>query len=364
MAERDSDTFICESIAARSGAADRHDGSLEDDIAALRNAGWLAACLPSADGGAGWGSEPSGTQAVFDALRKLGRANLSTARLFEGHVNAVKLVQLYAGGGVRTRAFKAVRNGALLGVWGADDADHPASLEMREGTATLSGAKRFASGLGLVEQAVIAVKTEAGLRLLLVPTGDAARADTSGWRVGGMRATASGTFDLTGLTVPAANILGKPDDYLIEPHFEGGIWRYCAAHLGAAEALYEAMRGGLLERERAGDPHQQKRLVECAIAVETARMWILRAAKAVEAAGAKPEKAALSLLAREVTEHSCLLVMDRVESALGMSAYVEGTIVERTCRDLRLFLRQAAPDAKRARAAQALLSGSGKVEDL
>lgn len=117
-----------------------------------------------------------------------------------------------------------------------------------------------------------------------------------------MRATRSGRYDFDNLTFYSEQKLGLAGDYFREPFFEGGIWRHCATHLGAAEALYRAMRMELVGRGRADNPHQQRRLVNAALATETARLWILRAAQAVEADNTEPDTAALSLLAREVTE--------------------------------------------------------------
>ena len=111
-------------------------------------------------------------------------------------------------------------------------------------------------------------------------------------------------------------------------------------------------------------PHQQRRIVEASIAVETCRLWLLRAARAVEAQDTKPDSATLSLLAREVTETCCRDVMRIVEQALGMGAHRAGSPVERIARDLRLFLCQAAPDAKRARAAQTLVQRGVRPEFL
>ena len=349
-------------IAASAGDADCHDGDLSPDIAVLLDACWLAACLPADHGGQGWGTQPAGTAAAFDALRALGRANLSVARLFEGHMNAAKLVMLYAGDRLRDITYAAVRDGALLGVWGADDPDGPLAL-YPDGD-RLQGAKRFASGLELVDRAIVTLPAAAGPQLLLVPSAETARIDASGWRMGGMRATRSGRYDFDGVVVAGDQRVGDPGDYLREPYFEGGIWRYCAAHLGAAEALYRTMRRELVERGRADDPHQQRRLVDAAIATETARLWILRAAHAVEANGGAPETATLSLLAREVTERSCRTVLETVQQALGMGAHIAGSPVERISRDLALFLCQAAPDAKRARAAVTLNSLEHELEFL
>ena len=49
-------------------------------------------------------------------------------------------------------------------------------------------------------------------------------------------------------------------------------------------------------------------------------------------------------------------VLALVERALGMAAFARGARVERLRRDLGLYLRQAAPDAKLARAAATLVA--------
>ena len=341
--------------------ADHRDGSLAEEVAALHGTGWLEACLPTAYGGSGWGCEPAGTRHAFEALRLLGRANLSLARLFEGHMNAVKLVALHAVPALRERTFASVAEGTLLGVWGADAPGQAVTLSP---DLTLSGIKRFASGLGVVGQAVLTAATGEDAQLLLAPVDDPARADASVWTMAGMRATKSGTYLFDGLALAPDARLGAPGDYFREPHFEGGIWRYCAAHLGAAEALYGALREALVAQGRAEDAHQEVRLVRAATAVETARLWLLRAALEVEAEDAAPGKAVLSLLARDVTEEACRTVIAQVERGLGMAAHAEGTPVERIRRDLALFLCQAAPDAKRARAARALVASAVLPEAL
>lgn len=361
---RDRAPPFLQEIAANAMTLDTHDADPSEEIRLLEREGWLTACLPENHGGNGWGSEPSGTGPALTALRRLGRANLSLARLFEGHMNAVKLLWLYADADLQKRSFGAVREGSLLGVWGADLPTAPLTFECAEDNLRLGGVKQFASGLQSVDHAIVTASTDAGLQLLLAPTAEDDRSDPTHWRMAGMRASRSGHYDFSELEIPRANLVGEPGDYLREPHFEGGIWRYCAAHLGGAEALFDAMRDMLVEKERADDPHQQRRIVECACAVETARLWLIRAASKVEAPGASPNAATHSLLAREITEQCCRMVIDRTRQALGMAAHVEGSKVEMICRDLSLFLCQAAPDAKRARAAEALVASGARVEDL
>jgi alkylation response protein AidB-like acyl-CoA dehydrogenase len=345
-------------------ASDCEAGSLAREVALLAERGWLSACLPRRWGGEGWGCEPAGTRGAFDALRALGRANLSLARLFEGHMNAVKLVALYGGENTLREVAEAIEAGVLFGVWGADEPADPLGFDRREDTLVLTGTKRFASGLGLVGQAAVSAATPEGQQLLLVPADEAERCDHAAWSMGGMRATQSGRYDFAGIEVGGDALIGAPGDYKREPHFEGGIWRYCAAHLGAAEALYQAMLAQLTERKRADDPNQQRRIVASAIAIESARLWLLRAADEVEAPGAGAGKAALSLLAREATEDACRLVLENVERALGMAAHGEGSFIHRMTRDLRLFLCQAMPDAKRGKAANAITEAGVRPEQL
>jgi alkylation response protein AidB-like acyl-CoA dehydrogenase len=188
--------------------------------------------------------------------------------------------------------------------------------------------------------------------------------DAKPWQMAGMQATRSGRYDFTGVSITSDDWLGEPDAYYREPHFEGGIWRYCAAHLGAAEALFAHYRDGLVRSSRAEDPHQQRRIAECAIALESTRLWLVRAAQAVEADGASSNTATLSLLAREATADNCRLVIERVEAGLGMAAFAQGTPIERIARDLRVFLCQANPDGKRVKAAAALIDGKFLPADL
>ena len=94
-----------------------------------------------------------------------------------------------------------------------------------------------------------------------------------------------------------------------------------------------------------------------------ARAIVERTAHAVESAD--PDDAegtrravALALLARERVEEDAVALLGLLERALGMAAFERGRPVERRRRDLGLYLRQAAPDAKLARAAAAVVANA------
>ena len=351
-------------IADRAAGADKGEYDLSSDINALRAAGWLTACLPRSDGGRGWGTQAGDAIAAFNALRMLGQVSLPVARLFEGHMNAVKLIHLYAGKELACDVYAAVKAGTMLGVWGADMLDAPLTMVLTGASVALSGGKQFCSGLGTVGLAIVTGDLGGEQRLALLTVTDLERMETESWSMSAMRATLSGGYRFDGLTISSDRLIGVAGDYQTEPYFEGGIWRYCAAQLGAAEALYATMRSALIKGGRAEAPMQSLRLVQGAIALETARLWIRRAATEIEADKAPARKSVLALLAREVTRQSCDDVLTAVEQALGMAAHDYTTPIERMRRDLRLYLCQAAPDAKLARAADGLLNGDGIAEDL
>ncbi|WP_372025089.1 hypothetical protein P7L70_26690 [Tistrella mobilis] len=357
-------------IEAGAAAADREGWDLGPEIGRLREVGVFTACLPPAEGGLGLGlgRDPQATRTAFDLLLRLGRTSLPVARLVEGHIDAVKLVTLHGSRAQIAEMAAGVRAGGLLGVWGADDqppltaewsaaADAPHRL-------SFTGAKRFASGLGLVTQAVVTFRLgqETATRLALLPVADRRRHRRQDWRAAGMRATASGRHDFTGLEAGPGALLGGPGDYQRPPHFDGGIWRYCAAHLGGAQVLIEAWRRRLDARRRLDDPFQLARLARAVGLVQAAVSRLEVVALAVEAAGADTSASATridaavtdTLLARQLVEDVCVEVLRLSEAALGTDAHMTDQPVERLRRDLSLFIRQAAPDARLVTAGRAL----------
>ena len=197
---------------------------------------------------------------------------------------------------------------------------------------------------------------ETATRLALLPVADRRRHRRQDWRAAGMRATASGRHDFTGLEVGPGALLGGPGDYQRPPHFDGGIWRYCVAHLGGAQALTEAWRRRLEARRRLDDPFQLARLARAVGLVQAAVSRLEVVALAIEAAGADISVSAAcidaavtdALLARQLVEEVCVEVLRLSEAALGTDAHMTDQPVERLRRDLSLFIRQAAPDARLA----------------
>jgi alkylation response protein AidB-like acyl-CoA dehydrogenase len=324
-------------------ALDRSAGFPRDDLDLLRGLGTLAAPLPMALGGLGMGTEPEGALDLMEALRLIGRGSLSVGRLYEAHVNALRLV-------IRRGTDTQARNvaddaleGHLFGLWVTDPPDAP--LRLTEDF-SLHGAKAPCSGAGYATRALVtALLHSAESRMLVIPLAPGERADLSNWDAHGMRATSSGRMELDGIRVGTGALIGEPGDYVRQPDFSAGAWRTSAVTLGGLEALVAEMRRQLVVRERERDPHQLARVGEALIAQETARLWILRAAQLGEAADADPQDIANTVnLARIAVEAACLDTIRIVQRALGLAAFRRGGLAELLFRDLGMYLRQPAPD--------------------
>ncbi|GJE36788.1 acyl-CoA dehydrogenase family protein [Methylobacterium persicinum] len=354
---------VATAAALRASAQDRDGGFPAEDVADLGRLGLLAAPIPSAHGGAGLGEEPDAGD-LATVLRLVGYGNLALGRVYEGHVNALQLIARYGTPTQRARLFADAREGHLFGVWNTDP---PGECLRLGGDHRIRGVKTFASGAGFVTRALVTVKTapDTAPLMLVVPLEPGSRADLSGWRAHGMRASATGTVDFEDITVTDDEILGDWGNYHRQPVFSGGAWRFTAAQLGGIEAVFDAWRGHLVATGRCGDPHQLARMAEGAIAVEGARQWVGRAARIVAEDALAPERiVAFVNLARIAVERAGLDVLQLAQRSVGLQGFLRGHPLERLSRDLATYLRQPAPDRALTTAAAEILQAGGLVGDL
>lgn len=323
-----------------------------DSVRTLVDAGLHRVFAPVAAGGEGFADARAQALALYDVLRVIGRADLSLGRLYEGHVNALKLFDWYGRADQIAWLSSVLEQGALFGVWATEPAPG-VQLRPTGGGLDLVGAKSFATGAGGLAYALITAQPEDGpRRLVVVPADRADRADLSGWRVRGMRATGSGRYDVTGFPVQTRDLLGAPGDYDRDPRFTAGAWRFCAVQLGGVEGLLTEMRDALSDGARA-DPLQRARFAEAVVATRTAGLWVREAA--VRAAVDDPDAPDFARLTRGVVERAALDVMEHAARAVGTRSAFDGQRIDKIIRDLSLYLRQAGPDYARDQAAIAWL---------
>lgn len=344
---------------AASAAARDEDGAFpEAEFAVLAEAGLLAAPLPRRLGGLGLGTEPGGFGVLLRVLEILGWGSLPVGRLYEGHANALALIETFGTAAQGERFAADVRGGCRFAVWNTEGADGVRLEPLGGGRFRLAGAKIFASGAGHVERPLLTgALPDGGWQMVVLATERLERRPVvhrAWWRPLGMRASASYKIDLAGVVVDADDLVGDPGDYYRQPWFGGGAIRFAAVQLGGAAALLDAGRASLAGIGRADAPFQQTRFGEAATALETGRLWLRGAAAladrsplggAAAANVAAEEMVAYVDLARGAVERACLDVLERVERGVGSRAMLRPHPVERIGRDLTTYLRQPAPDA-------------------
>jgi alkylation response protein AidB-like acyl-CoA dehydrogenase len=333
---------VAETLRREAPALDRAGLVPPETIRRLGEAGLLAAALRPEQGGLGLGAS---TGVLLEILTVIGAGNLAIGRLYEGHVNVLLLIDRFGSLAQRQRVMSAVKHHhALLGVWNTDGR-RPLSLERAGGSWRLSGTKSFASGAGLVAQALVtAPHPDGGRQMILVPMEPLAdRIDRSGWQPLGMRASMSFEVDFDGAALESDALIGRPDDYLAEPWFSAGCIRFAAVQLGGAVELLRAVHAHLRRTRRADDPYQVERFARMRLAVETGRLWLARAADAFDAAA--PDAIIVANMARSQITEVCTLVLDLAGRSIGVQGMLQPHPLERLSRDLMTYLRQPAPDA-------------------
>ena len=367
---RRSDGDSCSDLLEKSGKRHSHAPTTMTRMALIQartslrytNSGLLTAVLPMECGGAGL----SGLS-LSEILRSIGSGNLPLGRLFEGHVNALELVLRYGNLDQIELVAEEAQAGELFGVWNTDDSNG-LRLIHRQGRCWLEGRKILASGAGHIERPLVTATDENGRRLMVLPKlSGSERADLSGWRAQGMRASATGAVDFTGVEIQPIEIVGRDGDYERQPWFSAGAWRFAAVHLGGMERLFDLLRRHLQETNRGQDPHQAARLGGAAMAIETARLWVAQAATITGAplgSRAPEQLVAYVNLARLAVEAAALDLMQLVQRSVGLQAFLRPNPIERISRDLATYLRQPGPDRARTDAAAWILAQQVGVQDL
>jgi alkylation response protein AidB-like acyl-CoA dehydrogenase len=322
-----------------------------ESLALLVEAGLHRKFAPPEAGGENFAREEIRNEAMMAVLGEVGAGDLSVGRLYEGHVNALLLFDWYGSCEQKTWLRAQLEQRAWFGVW-ASAPPPGVSIEGHEHP-RLTGAKSFASGAGGIEWALATASREGEQRrLVIIPANDPDRTDLSGWRVRGMRASVSGTYDCADIEVTEGNLLGRPGEYDREPRFTAGAWRFCAVQLGGINALIAETASRMQPKARA-DPIIRQRFANAYIAARNAKFWVHEAAR--NAACNVCDAITTARIARGVVEDAGLLAIETAARILGTRSAFDAERADKLARDLSLYLRQAGPDHARDEAAKEIL---------
>lgn len=267
------------------------------------------------------------TAVRWGALSALGRANLTVARVFEAHTDALAILAeagVDSGDGLTWGVFAAEAPGqALTARTGAD------------GSVTLSGTKPWCSLGGMLDAALVTARLGGQRQLFRVDLRDpSVRAHpVEGWVARGLRTVVSGPVDFAG--TPAAPV-GGPSWYLTRPGFAwGGIGVAACWHggaLGVADAVVRAAvrRPGELSAMHLGAVD---------VALHGASAALLDAARQVDAR-AVSDPATLALRVRSVVADAVDRVLHHAGHALGPAPLAFDAQYAARVADLELYVRQ------------------------
>jgi alkylation response protein AidB-like acyl-CoA dehydrogenase len=279
---------------------------------------------------------------LFRLLAAIGRGDLSVGRIFEGHVNALFLIDRF-GTAAQRECYRALASeGHIFGVWNTDMPGEPVTLEGLR----LRGRKNFSSGVDGLSYAMITSSGAQGRLMIVVPVAGLP-VDRSWWRPLGMRASGSHVVDLTDLDIEPDWIIGGYDDYIREPWFSAGAIRFAAVHVGGMHAIFDVVTRHLIDSRRSADPYQRHRLARMGIAVESGYAWLDHAARfwAKSDNSLHNDILAIGNAARTAIESLALSLLEGAEQSVGAAGFISPHPLERLVRDLRTYLRQPNPDA-------------------
>lgn len=310
------------------------------------------------------------TLGLLHLLREIGAADLSVARIFEGHINALMIVSNFGDSHQRDQFFSRAAEGRIFGVWNTQGENGIRFAKNEQGTVSITGAKTFCSGSSNIDYPIITGDLEgAGWQMAIVPGEQLSeRVDSSFWDPLGMKASVSHRIDFTGVKLTQDYLIGNPGDYYTQPGFSGGAIRFCAAQLGGVQSIFEETVNYLKTLGRTGDYAQKTRIAEMAVLLNSGMSMIPAAARIADAVK-KGEADPSSLvnyanMMRLRTESIANQVMQYSERSVGARGLMRPGRLERLHRDLRYYLRQPAPDATLIAVADHVLSLNSNTDDL
>lgn len=272
-------------------------------------------------------------------LVEIAAADLSLARLAEGHSDALVILGELAGDAARAAA---ETSGATYGVWAAEPPDAVLEATRVDGGFRLQGTKRYASGAHALGRALVTARADDGVRLfdvdLRVP-GVTPRAGT--WQAVGMADSDSVEVRFEGVRVPAAAAIGEPGAYVDRPGLAHGGIRVAACWAGGAVGATRTL-AAWLRAKPAIDAHQAASFGAMVSTCRAILEVLGVAARAIDAdpGDARTEGTLRALHVRRVVEQGATEVLRECGRAAGSGLMVFDRAHARRVADLPVYLRQ------------------------
>lgn len=350
-------------FAARAARYDANTEFPHEDFEDLANAGLLATAVPVSRGGYGIAMSNGDPWTQWRVTTAIAAGDLSLGRCYEGHVNAVDLLNAFGTNELKEELFPGVVTGEVrLVIWGSEPIRKDTEdlynrlsgqtiARKTDGGWLLSGAKAYATSAGGASHIIVtAAVDDASLSPLdqqqwfLIEASDPGISiDYGWWKALGMRATVSHKVDLKDVFVPSTRRLFSTNQYLANMWQARFLPHFCASFLGSATQAYNFALSYANERGRTRDPIVQHLIADTHVCIDvleahlaaTARAWV----------DGDPAKAAVkSNVCRAVGERLAMRAVQLAIRVGGATALLESYPLGRILRDLQMYVRHESID--------------------
>ncbi len=274
----------------------------------------------------------------WQALASVAACDLSLAKLYEGHTDALAIL-------AELDEQPATQDTSTAwGVWAAE-APQGRTLIGTGGTGRevwLSGAKCWCSGAASAGRALVTAWHEDGRRQLVSVDlrQPGVRVSAGAWRAVGMAGSAS--LDVA-FDQARATLVGEPGAYIDRPGFLQGGAGIAACWYGGALAVADTLRRSVADESRSPDPFQWAALGRVDVALSATAALLRECAQWIDM-NPTLDAGATALRARLSAEQTATLVLDGVGRALGATPYCRDARFARFAADLPVFIRQSHAD--------------------
>jgi len=273
----------------------------------------------------------------WQALARVAAFDLSLAKLYEGHIDALAILHE-----LKAEPFPDTR--CAWGVWAAEPPGARVTLHERpDGTLRLSGLKCWCSGAASGSHALLTAWPEGdraghGPQLVAVALRQpGVSVSAQAWQAVGMAGSAS--LDVSFDAVLAVRV-GQPGDYLSRPGFWHGGAGIAACWYGGAQAVARALYTQLSSPNASRDALRLAALGKVDVALQATAALLRQAAASIDAQP-QVQARALALRVRQSAEACARQVLDEVGRTLGAGPFCRDAHFARLAADLPVFIRQS-----------------------
>ncbi len=277
------------------------------------------------------------TLSRWRALAAVGEFDLSLTKLYEGHTDALAILEEIEHGGT------AISAGSWC-VWAAEAPGGRTVIQSDvEDGVVLSGAKFWCSGAASADHALLTAWAAdgAGPQLVAIALNQPGVViDFGRWKAVGMASSLS-------VNVTFNNVIGrrvgKQGDYLSRPGFWQGGAGIAACWYGGAVGVATALRRALLSSSNDPTGYKLSALGRVELALAETAAVLRQSAKWIDEHPTL-DASRVALLARLSAERCAKVVIDEVGMALGATPFCLDEKFARAVADLPVFIRQSHAD--------------------